>query len=163
MSVQQHKVLLPFFDCCQRCDQVPRSNSTYMASLDCMENKLLYRANTAFEQGDFRQAIHFWSLALKDKQARPAVILANRSAAHAHLSCWREALCDAQQVRPDCTKTRLRSPGCPSLSQVPTTYRRNCQTSQTNLSCCHSCLEHEASTANECASTDSSLAAHLCW
>ncbi len=99
MSVQQHKILVPCFDCCQRRDQVPSSNSTFMASLDCMGNELLYRANTAFEQGDFRQAIYFWSLALKDKQAYPAVILANRSAAHAHLSCWREARCDAEQVR----------------------------------------------------------------
>ncbi|KAL0021702.1 hypothetical protein WJX79_003819 [Trebouxia sp. C0005] len=49
-------------------------------------------------KGDFRQAIHFWSLALEDKQAHPAVILANRSAAHAHLSCWKEACCDAEQA-----------------------------------------------------------------
>jgi hypothetical protein len=70
-----------------------------MASLDCLQDELPYRGNTAFEQGNFRQAIEFWSLALEEKQAQPAVILANRSAAHAHLSCWKEALCDAQQVR----------------------------------------------------------------
>jgi len=70
-----------------------------MASLDCVEHELTDRANSAFEQGDFRQAIYFWSLALEDKQAHPAVILANRSAAYAHLSCWREARCDAEQVR----------------------------------------------------------------
>jgi len=71
----------------------------HMASLECVEKELLYKGNTAFEQSNYRQAIHFWSLALEDKQAHPAVILANRSAALAHLSCWREALCDAQQVR----------------------------------------------------------------
>ena len=76
-----------------------KANSIYMASLDRMENLLIYRANSAFEQGDFRQAIYFWSLALEDKQAHLAVILANRSAAHAHLSCWTEARCDAEQVR----------------------------------------------------------------
>lgn len=64
-----------------------------------MENELNHKGNNAFEQGDFRQAIHFWSLALEDKQAHPAVILANRSAAHAHLSCWKEACCDAEQAR----------------------------------------------------------------
>ncbi|KAA6426035.1 MAG: hypothetical protein FRX49_03887 [Trebouxia sp. A1-2] len=45
-----------------------------------MENELNHKGNNAFEQGDFRQAIHFWSLALEDKQAHPAVILANRIA-----------------------------------------------------------------------------------
>ncbi|DBA79528.1 TPA: HSP70/90 co-chaperone, variant 2 [Trebouxia sp. C0004] len=82
-----------------------------MAALESIEKEFLYKGNGAFEQGNFRQAIHFWSLALEDKQAHPAVILANRSAAQAHLSCWSEALCDAQQaalLQPESVKALYR-------------------------------------------------------
>jgi len=57
------------------------------------------RGHEAFKQGDFPRAIGIWSLALEAQEGPAAVILGNRSAAHARLGCWSEALHDAEQVQ----------------------------------------------------------------